>query len=412
MNLYVRYLGICLATLATVLVVAFVGTADVLRESPSAVASNLRYIAISGALALSVGVFGLSLGMRFLPRLSLKVAVAYAIASLGAILTVAYTPLLMFKDPGDLHLLVLLLVCFSVISLGLGSIIALGLAQHLRALRQAARRVAEGRFDTRVQVPSRDELSELGDAFNRMSAELGVAFERQNAIEQGRRDLVASISHDLRTPLASIRAMVEALEDGVVRDPQTTEQYHAAMLQQVDRLSRLIDELFELSRLDSGPMSLRLQQVDLNELVLETVDSLRPTAIQQGVQLNLAVPSAPLTTLVDADRLQRVIANLVQNAIRHTPEGGTIKVSVRSAGQEVAVEVIDSGEGIGPKEAQRVFDRFYRGEKARTAGDSTGAGLGLTIAKAIVEAHQGRIWVDAEPRQGARFVFTLPALGT
>ena len=172
-----------------------------------------------------------------------------------------------------------------VISLGLGTIIAVGLAGHLNALREAARNVAEGRFDTRVEVPSGDELSELANAFNRMSAELGTSFARERAVEQGRRDLVAAISHDLRTPMASIRAMLEAIEDGVVSDPATVHQYHVAMREQVNRLNRLIDDLFELSRFDSGSLEPRVSAVDLNELVAETVDSLRPSAEQKGVDL-------------------------------------------------------------------------------------------------------------------------------
>jgi signal transduction histidine kinase len=355
------------------------------------------------------GVAGLGLGMRFLPRLSLKVAAAYAIGSVAAIAAVAYTPLLMFKDPGDLHLLVLLLVCFLVISVGLGSIIAQSVTRNVHILRDAARRMADGHFDTRVSVPTGDELGELAAAFNRMSAELGLAFDRERAIETGRRDLVAAISHDLRTPLSSIRIMLEAIEDGVVQDAETVSQYHRAMQDQVNRLSRLIDDLFELSRLDAGDQSLNVAQVDLGELVSETVESLRPAAESRSVCLEMEEAAPKLYVAVDADKLQRVLANLVQNAIRHTPPGGRIGVAIQARGREFAVEVSDSGEGIALNDVEHVFDRFYRGEKSRTHNDSAGAGLGLAIAKAIVEAHRGRIWVESQPQNGAKFVFTVPS---
>lgn len=409
MSSYFRYLMLAAGTLAMALIVAVLGSGSILNEPARSTAAIAQYITISGSIALGLGVLSVVVGMRYLPRISLKVAVAYGVGSLGAIFTVAYTPLLMFKDRHDVNLLVLLLVCFMVISIGLGSIIAFGLAQHVNALREAARRVAAGQFDTRVEVPSGDELSELAEAFNRMSAELGVSFDREKAIEEGRRELIAAISHDLRTPLASIRAMLEAVQDGVVRDEPTISRYHAAIHDQVDRLSRLIDDLFELSRLDSGSISLRIQYVDFDELVLETVESLRPSAERRGIRLTVTEDSVGHRARVDADQVQRVVANLVQNAIRHTPDGGKIQVAIRADRQELAVEVVDSGDGIPGGDLERIFDRFYRGEKARTRSDSTGAGLGLAIAKAIVEAHRGRIWAESPPHQGARFVFTVPS---
>ncbi|HEV3312043.1 MAG TPA: ATP-binding protein [Chloroflexota bacterium] len=405
-----RTIALALTTLVVALLVAFVGAADILGESAHNVQSILRYVAISGGIALVIGMIGVAAGMRYLPRLSIKVAGSYAVGSLAAIFTVVYTPLLMFRDRGDLHLLVLLLVCFMVISVGLGTIIAVGLADRLQLLTAAARRVAEGHFDTRVSVPSGDELSTLSDAFNRMSAELGTSFARERAVEQGRRDLVAAISHDLRTPLSSIRAMLEAIQDGVVTEETTIRQYHQAMHDQVERLRRLIDDLFELSRLDSGSLELRLSRVDLNELIVETIDSLRPAAESRRIQLTVKpADSTALGVIVDPDQLQRVVVNLLQNAIRHTPEGGSVDVAVRATGAELTVEVADSGEGIARADIDHVFERFYRGEKARTRTDDSGAGLGLAIAKAIVEAHKGHIWAESGRARGAKFVFTVPA---
>ena len=408
MSVYLRYVILAITAIVVALIVAYVGSVYALGETGTDTLLIVRYVAISGGIALVLGLAGVVTGVRYLPRLSFKIAFAYGVGSLGAILTVAYAPLLMFKNEHDLHLLVLMLLCFMVISVGLGSIIAVSIAQHVKLLREAARAVAAGDFDMRVEVPSGDELSDLAAAFNRMSAELGASFARQRAVEQGRRDLVASISHDLRTPLASIRAMIEAIEDGVVTDQTTIGQYHSAIGEQVNWLSRLIDDLFELSRLDSGAIDLQVREVDLRELITETVDSLRPTAEARGIAISVEEGHGAGDALIDPDQVQRVIGNLVQNAIRHTPRGGTVVVGVRERGQELAVEVIDTGEGIGVGDIDHIFDRFYRGQKSRTRTDDAGAGLGLAIAKAIVEAHRGRIWAENQPAIGAKFVFTVP----
>ncbi len=402
-----KSLAIAFFTFALTLVVAFVGAFDVLRESAGATEGILRYVAVSAGASLIIGLVAVATGNRLLPKLSLEVAVVYAVVSVAAIITIVYTPLLMFKDPGDLHLLVLLLVCFLAISLGLGAIIAVGIARNLENLREAARKIARGDFTTKVRLRSRDELSDLATAFNRMSSELGDAFQRERAVEAGRRDLVAAISHDLRTPLSSIRIMLEAIGDGVVQDDSTIRQYHAAMGDQVKRLSHLIDDLFELSRLDCGELTFERCDVNMGELLTETVESMRPSAADRGLQLNLERTYGG-NALVDPDQLQRVVVNLIQNAIQHTPSGGTIDVDLRQQDSEIAVEVRDSGVGISAEDTEHIFERFYRGEKSRTRGETNGAGLGLAIAKAIVEAHSGRIWVHRAPDRGSSFVFTLP----
>lgn len=412
MTATLRILAIGAASLAAAVVVATIGAGLVLHDSAATVSTIARYILLSAGVSLVLGIVGIALGMRFLPRLSLKVGLGYGIASLGAIATVLYTPLLMFKETQDLHMLVLMLVSFFVISLGFAAIVGYIVAQHLRSLREAAQQVALGNFDTRVEVPSGDELSELATAFNRMSAEIGRAFERERAADGARRDLVAAISHDLRTPLAAMRAMLEAIQDGVVSDSETVTAYHNRILDEVDRLSRLIDDLFELSRLDAGAIRLDLVPVRLCDLLSEAVDSLRPTAERRGISLRLSVSDRVTQIDVDPGQMQRVLLNLVQNAIRHTPTGGSVEVTAVPAGNRVRIDVVDSGEGIAPDDLPHIFDRFYRGEKSRVRHDprdgTAGAGLGLAIAKAIVEAHGGSIWAENAPAKGARLVLTLP----
>lgn len=398
---------IAIVTLATALLIGLLGAVLVLHEPPHAVAALARYLLLSGGLALGLGGVGVLLGMRFLPRLSLKVGLGYIIGSVAAMLTVLYTPLLMFREQADLHLLVLLLTSFLVISLGLAFIIGLGAAGQIQSLTQAVRHLQSGHFDTHVEVPSSDELADLAAAFNRMSAELGRAFERERAMEQSRRDLIAAISHDLRTPLASIRAMLEAIQDGVVADPETVARYHLRIHDEVGHLAHLIDDLFELSRLDAGQLQLDCAPVDLSELLCETLDSLSPRAHQHHVHLELAAGRETDSVLADPFQIQRVLVNLIENAIRHSREGGVVCVSARNDGNQVAVEVTDTGEGIPPTDIPHVFDRFFRGEKSRTR-HSGGAGLGLAISKGIVEAHGGNIRVENRPETGARFIFTLP----
>lgn len=406
MNAWWRPAAIATLALAGALGVAVLGAVLVLHEPPSATRLIAEYILVSGTLSLAVGAAGMALATRLFPTLSVRIALAYIIASAGAIITILYTPLLMFKEPGDLHLLVLMLVCFLVISLGLALLVGQGVAGRVAALRTAARNVAAGNFDARVDAPGGDELSELAGAFNRMSQELGEAFERERRMEAARRDLVAAISHDLRTPLASLRALLEAMQDGVVRDPVTVAEYQSRMHGQIDRLSRLVNDLFELSRLESGA-PLELMSVNLPELVEDTVAGFRPAAESAHIALGVEIPQGIDAWTLDPGQIQRVLVNLIGNALRHTPDGGSICVRVMSRGSSIGIEVADTGEGIAAEDVPHIFDRFYRGEPSRSQ-ETGGTGLGLAISRAIVEAHGGHITAERNQPRGARFTFELP----
>ncbi len=232
-----------------------------------------------------------------------------------------------------------------------------------------------------------------------------IAEERsRRQIERARRQLVASVSHDLRTPLASLRLLVESIDDGVATG-ETRDRYLGEMRTHVEVLTALIDDLFELSRIEAGEISWTMQQVELRELIDDTVAAMRAPAEARGVALAAELPPHEVLASANAEKVQRVLFNLIQNAIRHTPADGSVTVRARSAAGGVEVEVVDDGEGISPEEGSRVFDAFYRGEESR-GGD--GAGLGLAISRAIVEAHGGRIWLEgAAP--GTRVRFTLHA---
>jgi signal transduction histidine kinase len=229
--------------------------------------------------------------------------------------------------------------------------------------------------------------------------------ERMNReVEEMRRQLVAAASHDLRTPLASLRLLVESIDDGVATG-ETRERYLKEIRTQVTVLSGLIDDLFELSRIAAGEICWTLRQVELRELIDESVAAMRPQAAARGVHVAADLPAGALLAEANAEKVQRVLFNLIQNAIRHTPADGSVTVRARPAGRSVEIEVDDEGEGISAAAAERVFEPFYRGDASR--GDD-GAGLGLAISKAIVEAHGGRIWLEPGA-PGTRIRFTLPS---
>ena len=222
-------------------------------------------------------------------------------------------------------------------------------------------------------------------------------------VEDARRGLVAAASHDLRTPLASLRLLVEAIDDGVAGEDR--DRYLTEIRTHVAVLSDLIDDLFELSRIEAGDISWTMRQVELGELIGDTVAAFRTSAEERGVHLAAELPAGRVVAEADAEKVQRVLFNLIQNAIRHTPADGSVTVRAKGGPGGVEVEVADSGEGIPAGEGERVFDAFYRGDSSR---NEDGAGLGLAISRAIVEAHGGRIWLeDADP--GTRVRFTLPA---
>lgn len=237
-----------------------------------------------------------------------------------------------------------------------------------------------------------------------LAVRLAMEERSRREIEAARRQLVAAASHDLRTPLASLRLLVESIDDGVATGA-TRDRYLREIRTHVEVLSGLVDDLFELSRIEAGEISWTLRQVELGDLIGDTVAALRAPAEERGVRLSADLPQGHVVAEANAEKVQRVLFNLIQNAIRHTPADGSVTVRARSADGGVEVEVADNGEGIPAGDAERVFEAFYRGDAAR---GEDGAGLGLAISRAIVEAHGGKIWLErAHP--GTRVHFTLKA---
>jgi signal transduction histidine kinase len=368
----------------------------------------IAFLAASGGGSIVVGFaliaaaphLGLG-GVR--PRLMLAHLAVLAIVFANIVVTAW----LMFISPHDLGLLGLLLAFSAVVAFAFAALTAEHVLRAVREIAAAAREVAGGKLGVRVAANGPDELAGLARDFNAMAERLETSDRMRREMEAARRHLFAAISHDLRTPLASIRAMVEALNDGVVTDAETTQRYVRTVLGEVHRLSGLIDDLFELSRLDAGALTLQIEPGSLHDLVSDTLEAMQVQAAEKGLRLRGEVAEDLPPVLMDMARIQRVLLNLVQNAIRHTPPDGTILLEAEEEPTTVRVDVVDSGEGVAPEDLPHIFERFYRGEKSRVRGQG-GTGLGLAIAQGLVEAHGGRIWAQSAPGQGARFSFVLP----
>ena len=357
------------------------------------------WLGLAGGWAVQRWSRSLGFGARILVFIGLAIAIF--------VVNTAVAASLMFISTHDLRLLFILsgyaLAATAIPALALGR----NLGRRLQRIEQAAATIAAGDLSARVGLAGNDDMAKVGAAFDTMAAGLEQANARRDAMERSRRDLFAAISHDLRTPLSSIRVMVEALADGVVTDSETTNRYLRTMRGDVERLSMLVDDLFELARIDSGALQLRLEEVAMEEVVAAALDEAMPFAKEAGVRLGCTSNGESPFVQGDSQRLMRVLANLLQNAIRHTPADGSVSVTTLVEGSDVVVAVEDTGEGIRPTDVGKVFERFYRSEESRSRA-SGGSGLGLSIAKGIVEAHGGRIWVDRTGETGTVVKFALP----
>jgi signal transduction histidine kinase len=316
------------------------------------------------------------------------------------------TAKLMFASLHDLLLATILLLYASGIAIVIGYFFTSALTDRINQVENAAHAITGGELETRIPVTGQDEIAQLAFTFNSMAAQLQAAAEQRRQVEQLRRDLIAWVSHDLQTPLASIRAVVEALADGVVEDAETSQRYLRTAQRDIASLSILIDDLFQMAQLDAGGLKLDLEDNSLSDLISDTLESFSETAKVNGISLQGSVTPQVDPVWMDAQRIGRVLNNLVGNALRYTPSGGQVRVKGSLLDDMVLVEVIDSGEGIPEQDLPLVFDRFYRGEKSRSR-TTGGAGLGLAIARGIVEAHHGQINVESQPGKGTRFFFTL-----
>ncbi|HSJ51460.1 MAG TPA: HAMP domain-containing sensor histidine kinase [Actinomycetota bacterium] len=330
-----------------------------------------------------------------------------AVGALGAAVSLANLWVLsrqMFVSDHDATVLGVLLLYSVGAGVGAGVVAARTSARAVRHLAMTARSLGDGDLDARAgQLQAGPELDRLAATLDDMAARLQLALERERAAESTRRDLITAVSHDLRTPLASLRAMVEAVHDGVIDDPATYRRYAVEMKRSVNQLVTLIDDLFELAQVEAGAIEAETERARLDEVVRAAIAAVRLQAEEKGLALetNLDgsddVPCSP--------RLTRVLQGLLVNAVRHTPADGTVRIEARRSSDGLEVAVADTGEGLSPEDLERVFEPFFRVDPARSGG---GAGLGLALAKRIVEALGGRISAESEPAGGSRFAVVLP----
>jgi signal transduction histidine kinase len=359
-----------------------------------------------GAALLGFGAHRLGWWRR-LPSLAQSMTIGHLLSAAVGLAIVVLAARLMFISQHDFTLATMLLLFAGTVAVSFGYFLSTSIVDRLQGLDQAARHLSEGDFAVRVQVSGRDEIAELARSFNRMADKLEAGERESQQLEVARQDFIAGASHDLRTPLTSMRAMLDAIADGIVEDPA---DYIQRCLRVIGGLTRLTDDLVELARLDSSSAPPEQAPRSIAVVVQSALESAAPRAREKGVRLESGIPQDLEPVWIAEDEIGRVLQNLLDNALRHTSEGGGVRILVRDrdGAQEVSVE--DDGEGIPPEHLPHIFDRFYRGEKSRTRGVSEvgGVGLGLAIAKQLVEAHGGRIWAENRPAGGTRVSFYLP----
>jgi signal transduction histidine kinase len=349
---------------------------------------------VVGSATLASGV-ALALALRRLPTVRWQLAGLALVSVVLPLAAVLLSGLVMFHMGADVATLAVSAAAATAALAG-AVVLARGLGRRLEELRTAALRLAAGELEARVPVGGAVEIDELARSFNTMARNLEQTFD-------ARRELIAWASHDLRAPVSSLQAMLEAIEDGVV----APEHYLQSIQGQVRLLAVLIEDLFELACVDAGAVSLDLVVVDLAALAESVVARFDAEARQKGVGLEVQAHGADAPAPCAPDKVERVLSNLLANALRYTPTGGHVVVSVTTAAGAVLVSVEDSGVGIAAEAVDRVFEPFFRVDTARAP--SAGSGLGLSIARSLIEAHGGRIWIERPANGGTRVCFALPS---
>jgi signal transduction histidine kinase len=368
------------------------------------------FLGITAFASALVGYAAYRLGwVNLSPTLRWTLLGGYGLASILTFFNVWFSAQLMFASEHDLMLAIVLLIFAGGIAMILGYFLSSTVTERIHLLKGAAEKLASGDLQTRVPVNGRDEVAALSITFNKMAEQLQAADRKQRELEALRRDLIAWVGHDLQTPLASMRAVLEALYDGVVDEPEMVKRYLLTAQRDVMSLSALIDDLFQMSQLDAGGFPLHRAPSSLSDLVSDTLESFSQLAKQQEITLEGQVESDVDPVLMDTQAIGRVFNNIISNALRHTPAQGRVSVWVRRSASGVEVTVSDTGEGIRAQDIPHIFERFYRGDASRSRSrGKSGAGLGLAIARGIVQAHGGDIHVQSEPGKGTQFTFRIP----
>jgi signal transduction histidine kinase len=366
---------------------------------------EVQVILIAAGCTGAVGCLGV-VALWLLRRASLRLLlqVASTIGVLAVVAGTLGTANAMFISRHDLGVVCMVCLVAGVVAVGFSWLLGRQVEQSSLALRRATRSLGQGGAEfSAPSGPMAAELAALSRELDATAAKLRESRERERRMEQSRRRLIAWVSHDLRTPLAGLRAMAESLEDGIAAEPG---RYHRQIHAEVTRLSAMVDDLFELSRIESGTLTLSPDEVEVGDLVSDAVASMEAVARERAVRLT-GEADGPLVIQADPRKLSRALSNLLANAVRHTPAGGCVHVAATAADGGVVMTVADGCGGIPDDDLARVFDPSWRGTAARTPGADGGAGLGLAIVRGIAEAHQGHVSV-VNAGQGCRFEMRLP----
>ena len=347
-------------------------------------------------------VHGIVAGRSRIGGLRRQFALLAAVAAAQLAIAVGVFVQLMFVSGHDAFFTALVAAFTGLLALWAGRLLGRRALADVDAVRSTLDAVGQGRRDVRTNLGGQDELARLGADVDAMVATLA-------SEEHARRGLIASVSHDLRTPLTSLRLLVDAIDDDLVTDPAMRRDYLRRISTNVHALSALIEDLFELSRLESGDIRWTMEHVMLDELVYETIDAMRPHADAGAVAVRAELAPQLAAAQANPEQIQRVLFNLIQNAIRHTPADGSVVVRAAAATEgAIEIEVADTGPGIAGDDRDHVFDPFFQGADRNARSTDGGAGLGLAISRAIIEAHGGRIWL-ADTKRGTCVRFRLPS---
>jgi len=399
-------LGISAALVGTMLLIIMT-----LDPPPEDISLLILFMSGIGMITVSLSYFlyrrGLARWFRSL-RWALMVTVILTVVLM--FLNVWVTARLMFISYHDLVLTTALLIFAGCTAIAFGFFIATTITDSIGELVRTTQKLAQGDLSARLEVRGNDELARLAETINWMASNLQEIDEQKRSIEQTRRNLIAWVSHDLRTPLASMRVMIEAMLDGVVTDDETRSRYLRNTHAEIAHINGLIDDLFELAQLDVGRLQMEFQQASLADLISDTLGSMNAQAVSREVILDGYVEPEIDPVEFAPDKIQRVLYNLIDNAVEHTPSGGRVTLRAYRVSTDVRVDVRNTGSHIDREDLPHIFTSFYRGEQSRARGDHSkrGAGLGLAISRGLVEAHGGKIWLDNAGDQAIVFSFTLP----
>lgn len=365
--------------------------------------SNPRMMALEAAAEMEVKVFEVAHPRFQAQYLMVGIPVIGSDSQLAEVLLVSMpvesveATVAMLKEQ-----LITVTLVLAAISLGIGWILTKTVVRPIRWLTEAAEQIADGKLETRVEVVSRDELGQMTEAFNEMA-------EKLSQVEKLRREFIANVSHELRTPLSLIQGYAETIRDLSGENPKKRRNHADIIIDESRRLEGLVNDMLQLSRMQSGDHTMEMERVDLVEICCKTVDSFLDQGNKKGIKLDVdATALDSIFVLADARKISQVVINLMANALVHTPAGGRVILSVEQFNGEVEVGVTDTGKGIPENEMDRIWERFYRSDPSGSGNLEKGTGLGLAIVKNILEVHGARFGAQNQPTGGARFWFRLP----